>query len=370
MLQPATQIRSGRSDGLPADEIGDHLLRQQLEGLRVAEEAGDVDQQVLGEKIELTRILPQHVEIPTDVIDSGQRHAPLDPAQQCARLVEREIVRGLRAQKIDDLGQPIRGMIVGRRALPALTVEDQLPTVFGEDFGNLRYREHEVHGPRHDRAPRHAVILGLVRILRDDEPALFLDRLQSEAAVAAGSRENDADRAVAQLFRQRAQEEVERQARAVTLPRFREAEGTALDREIGTRRNEIDMLALERHPVCCLLYLHRRMAGQQIDHHARMRRIEMLDQNEGHAGAGRERGEQPPEGIEAARRGAEPNDREAVSCGWREALSRRMPARRRASRCGLSRTLSLHSNAGSSFGISQRRFSGTDMRYILTVSES
>src|SRR5208282_4169312 len=235
-------------------------------------------------------------------------------------------------------------------------------TVFGEGFGNLRYREHEVHSPRHDRTPRHAVKLGLVWILRDDQPALFLDRLQPEAAVAAGSRENDADRAVAELFRQRAQEEVERQARAVTLPRFREAEGTALDREIGTRRNEIDVLALERHPVCCLLYLQRRMAGQQIDHHARMRRIEMLDQNEGHAGAGGEHGKQPPEGIEATRRSAEPNHWEALSCGWREALSRRMPARRRASRCGFSRPLSLHSKAGSYFGISQKRFHEPIMR--------
>src|SRR5580693_372468 len=130
------------------------------------------------------------------------------------------------------------------------------------------------------------------------------------------------------------------------------------------------MLALDRHPVCCVQYLHRRMAGEQIDHHADMCRIEMLDQDERHAGAGRKGGEQPPERIEATRRGAEPYDREALSCGWREALSRRMPARRGASRCSLSRTLSLHSNAGSSFGISQRRFSGTDMRYILPVSES
>ena len=54
------------------------------------------------------------------------------------------------------------------------------------------------------------------------------------------------------------------------------------------------------------------MTGQQIDHHARMRRIEVLDQNEGHAGAGRERSKQPPESVEAAGRGAEPDDREAV----------------------------------------------------------
>ncbi len=248
--------------------------------LEFAEEAGDVDQQVLGEKLELTWILPQPVEIPTTVIGTGQRHAPLDPPQQCAWLVKREIVRGLGMQKIDNLSQPIWGMTVRRQSLP--------PTVFGEYFGNLADRQHLVHGARHDRAPRHAVIFGVVRILHDDEPALLLNRLQSEAAIAARSRKDHADRAFAELFRQRAQEEVERQARAVTLRRLRESQGTAADREIGTRRNEIDMLALERHPVCCLLHRHRRMAGQQIDHHARVRRIEMLDQNECHAGGGRE----------------------------------------------------------------------------------
>jgi hypothetical protein len=40
-------------------------------------------------------------------------------------------------------------------ALP-LPVENHLPTVFGEDFGNLRDLEHQVHGARHNRAPRHA----------------------------------------------------------------------------------------------------------------------------------------------------------------------------------------------------------------------
>ena len=127
--------------------IGNHLVRQQVEGLRVAKEAGDVDQQVLGEELELARILPQHVEITATVVDSGQRHAPLDPAQQCARLVERETVRGLRAQKFDNLGQPIRRVIVAFRTLP-LPVEDHLPTVLGKGLGNLRYREHEVHGAR------------------------------------------------------------------------------------------------------------------------------------------------------------------------------------------------------------------------------
>ena len=73
------------------------------------------------------------------------------------------------------------------------------------------------------------------------------------------------------------------------------------------------MLGLDRHPVRRLLDLERRMAGQQVDHHARMRRIEMLDQDESHAGAAGERGEQPAERVEAAGRGAEPDHRELVS---------------------------------------------------------
>jgi hypothetical protein len=38
----------------------------------------------------------------------------------------------------------------------------------------------------------------------------------------------------------------------------------------------------------------------------------MLDQNEGHAGGRRERGEQPPGSIEATSRGTQPDDREMV----------------------------------------------------------
>ena len=139
--------------GVPVDEIGYDLVRQEFEGTRVAEEAGDVDQQVLGEELELTWILPQPVEIPTTVIGTGQRHAPLDPPQQCARLVEREIVRGFRAQKIDDLGEEIRGMIVRHRAFTR-TVEHQLPTVVGEHF--RKSSRPEARGPRRPSKSRSA----------------------------------------------------------------------------------------------------------------------------------------------------------------------------------------------------------------------
>ena len=128
------------------------------------------------------------------------------------------------------------------------------------------------------------------------------------------------------------------------------------------------MFARDRHPVSGLLYLQRRMAGQQVDHHARMRRIEMLDQDEGHAGAGREHGEQPAAGIESAGRGAEPDDGETFSPERRAEPLRQTPARPWASRSSLSRTPSCHSNARS-LGIAHRRSLGVDMRPISIVLE-
>ena len=104
---------------LAAHQVGNDLLRQEIEHLRVAEEAGDVDEQVLGEKVELAGVAAQHVEIAVHVVglDRRHRHAPLDAALQRAGLVEREIMRGLGAQQIDDLGQPILRCILRRRTV-------------------------------------------------------------------------------------------------------------------------------------------------------------------------------------------------------------------------------------------------------------
>jgi len=57
------------------------------------------------------------------------------------------------------------------------------------------------------------------------------------------------------------------------------------------------------------------MAGQKADHHAAVRRIEMLNQDEGHAGVGRERAEQFVEGLQPTGRGAETYHQEVVKPG-------------------------------------------------------
>ena len=224
---------------------------------------------------------------------------------------------GLGAQKIDDLGQPIRRRVRAACKPFCVRVEGHPPLVFDERLGNLGHRKHKVDRAGHDRAARHAVIAGLVGVLRDDEPAFFLHGFQPEAAVGPGSRKDHADGARAAFLRQRVQQEIERQARAVTRLGLREVQGAVTDGKIGSGRNDIEMVALDRHSVRCLPHGHRRVAGQQVHHHAFVGRIEMLDQDEGHAVAGRQRVHQLPAGIEAARRGADADDREIPGVGRR-----------------------------------------------------
>ena len=88
---------------------------------------------------------------------------------------------GLRAEKIDDLGQPILRRVLRTQAVLRAR-ERHPPVVFDERVGNLGDRKHKIHRARQDRVARHAVIGGLVGILRDNEPAFFLHGFQPEAA--------------------------------------------------------------------------------------------------------------------------------------------------------------------------------------------
>ena len=95
--------------------------------------------------------------------------------------------------------------------------------------------------------------------------------------------------------------------------RSREMQGAVDDGQIGARRNDIEVVALDRHSIRRLPHGHRGVAGQQVDHHAFVGRIEMLDQDEGHAVVGRQRADEFPARIKPARRGAYSDNREVTS---------------------------------------------------------
>ena len=94
-------------------------------------------------------VAAQNFEIAIHVIglDRRHRHAPLDPALQRARLVKREIVGGLRAQQIDDLGQPIRRGDPVQSAPSCVPRQSHLPAVVDERRGNFGHRQHRSTAP-------------------------------------------------------------------------------------------------------------------------------------------------------------------------------------------------------------------------------
>ncbi len=84
-------------------QLRNDLLLQTFEGLGVAEEPRDVDQQIVGETLEFRRVLSETLEIAAALLDTVQGHAPLDPALQRAVLVQGEIVRRSLAEQFDNL---------------------------------------------------------------------------------------------------------------------------------------------------------------------------------------------------------------------------------------------------------------------------
>jgi len=103
------------------------------------------------------------------------------------------------------------------------------------------------------------------------------------------------------------------------------------------------VVALDRHAIGRLADRHRGVSGQQVHHHAFVGRIEMLDQDKGHAVAGGQRVHQLPAGIKATRRGAYSDNRE-ISRAARTATRREGAlARSRPGRFGRMSTASRHS---------------------------
>ena len=197
-------------------------------------------------------------------------------------------MRGLCGQERDDVCECFLDAVrCGHCRGPDLDI--CLAAVAHESLRHLGHRQYEIDTPARDRAAGHAIERGFLGVLHDDEATPLFHRLQAETAVCAGAGEDRADRALTALLRQGAQEEIEGHARAVTLQGLGQPEKAVPDCQGGARWNEIHMVAFGPHPIRHLQNSHRGVTGQQIDHHALVIWIEMLDQHEGHAAVGWQR---------------------------------------------------------------------------------
>ena len=82
------------------------------------------------------------------------------------------------------------------------------------------------------------------------------------------------------------------------------------DRQDMAGTDDVDMIRLDRHAILDLVHRHRGMPGEDLGHHAFAVRREVLDQDERHAAVRPHGVEKLGESFQAARGGADADDRE------------------------------------------------------------
>src|SRR6185369_4607638 len=166
----------------PIEQTGNDLVPQNLERLRIAEEAGHTDQNVLAECLSLLRVLLDQCDILSDAAYFVYRHATLDAAHDGVRLVGAEIMTGLAFYDTEDGAQ-----FVVEGGYPARVVrEDTIPPGDLGDLGSYFLRgKDKVRRAGGYRAFGHGVVDGRGGLLYQNRPTGIFDRLDSGGAVDA-----------------------------------------------------------------------------------------------------------------------------------------------------------------------------------------
>ena len=286
------------------EQLGENLLRQRLERLGIAEKAGDVDEHVLVERLDLARIRAQVLLVFRERLDLVHHHPPLDAPLHGVRLVVGEI----------DARRPshdFRDASVAHAFLPAAVFlrrhrDVRMPRDARDFPRDVLRRQHEIHAPRGHRALRHRVMLRGF-ILRKGDAALSLDDLQPERAIARAARKHHPDGLMPAVLRERAEELVNPAMPRIPLLR-EEPQFSARDDHVAPRRDDIDMIRLDRRFIAHLAHRHLRRPREDFHQTARMIRGEMLNDDETHSGIARQCAEQFPQSLQPARGSPHPDD--------------------------------------------------------------
>ena len=271
---------------MPAfEQLGDYLVGQDLEHLRIAEEASHADQHVLEQRIHLARCLLEKMDVILDPLDLVDGHAPFDAAADRAWLVFREVVAGPRPQQDEDLLH--RGLQFGRHQGPGpWKLAESVRGIGNEPGGHLGRRQLVVHHAGGDRAARHAVEFGGGGGLGHDHASLALDGAHAGRAIAAGAGEDDADRPLVQVLGERVEEKIDRKALAAGFGGLQQLQRPAKKRHVPPRWYDVNAVDLHSHPVLDFEHLHAGVAPYEVAKNARVVRCQMLHEHKRHARVG------------------------------------------------------------------------------------
>ena len=211
-------------------------------------------------------------------------HAPLHASEKCLVPVAAEIVTQPRLEDGADL-QPRclggLGLLQWRLQLgkPAAAQAHQLAR-------QLVHRHHQVDRAGGNGACGHVAVGGHVAhlALRQGQAAALLDHLQAQRAVAAGARQDDADRLLAKGLAQRIKKRVDGTEKAVIVRRRHlHAQPTAADRHDGVGQRDIHAIGFEQGAVHRLQHLHLGPAPQNVDQQALAVGRQVQDHHKRHA---------------------------------------------------------------------------------------
>ena len=242
----------------------------------------------------------------------SEKRAPLDPTLDAGALEVTEVDRMLGAQQLQNAVERLGRLL--RFSFRRIESCDAY-----QSLGDPGGRQHEVRcdggGARHD------IELRRFGTLSERHPSCVANGLQSECSIGVIAGKHDADRVVLSILRQREKETVERTMRNLRRSRH-QPEHVALDGHLRIRRNHIDVIALDVHSVDDCEDAIRGRTGENVDEHAVVVRIEMLDEHESESGIDRKRREEIDESVETSGRCADADHAHSGDVPVRETSSR------------------------------------------------
>jgi hypothetical protein len=275
-----------------------HLGAELGEGRGIAEELGDADQQIAADLVEFGGVAREQLGIGLDGRRLARDHAARDAALDGGRLVVAEFDPAFPAQQIEDPAvTPMFG--VGMRALHRA----------GDDAGGERGRiAHRVDRAAGDRGLRHARIFGGGGGLGEHEAAGAVHGARALGAVVAVAGEDHRHGARARIGGEGAEKQVDGVLAAAARGPVGEDELPAADGHEPVVRDDVDGVGAEQVGVFRAAHRHGGVRHQQFLEETLAVGREMLHDDEGAAGIGRQRAEESGERAEPACGGADPDN--------------------------------------------------------------
>src|SRR5262249_35965701 len=131
-------------------------------------------------------------------------------------------------------------------------------------LGHVVHREYDVYGTGGDGTLRHAAVLGLARMLRQGEAAVFLDLANSERAVRTGTAQDYTDGLLAVCLGERSQKMIDRRTLDTPTLQLRQTQVGVDGIEVGIGRNHVDVVRLQRSGLHHLTHRHLRVRLQRL----------------------------------------------------------------------------------------------------------